>query len=125
MTFISKITPSGCFNMVASAVVVGAFSFSLVSAAEAAPARSTQEVGFSFSRSAPVEETYKDFQRTARRACDTSSPMGHLSRLRTAEKKCEAELLERAVVKAEIPGLTRHHADQVAPARRTTISSSN
>ncbi|MGB3627022.1 MAG: hypothetical protein WA989_14420 [Henriciella sp.] len=124
MTFISKISPSGCFNLMAGAVVAGALSCSLVSTAEAAPASTQQEVDFSFYRTAPVTQTYKDFERTARRACQSDSTMAKLTRLRLDERKCAADLLDRAVEKAGIPALITYHADQAAPAPRTTISSS-
>lgn len=70
------------------------------------------EVDFVYSAKAPVADTYRNFQLTARKAC--ADEIGRVDRLYTFKERqaCTDELLTKAVAKTELPALIALHSGQ-------------
>jgi hypothetical protein len=71
---------------------------------------------FKYSHAEPVHDTYADFQKVASRACQ---PEGWVSLLRAplyATRKCEADLIDKAVEQTAFPAMIAYHHQQVGAA---------
>lgn len=68
-------------------------------------------VNFDFTRTAPVEITYADFRRTAKRACRTNQGGSTLLRALEVQQVCQEDLVERAVLATGLSKLITHHVE--------------
>ncbi|MEM9669077.1 MAG: hypothetical protein AAF950_09150 [Pseudomonadota bacterium] len=119
--------------MIANLKKLGACCFALALALPAA-AGSTEDfkVEFNYNPYASEAETYDGFKRTARRAC-ISETHGLRGVFRTQlQKQCEAELMDRVVMKTKMPSLIALHEaetgrtlDAVSLAKRNAEPSSS
>lgn len=72
----------------------------------------TYKVEFTFDRSAPSADTYRELERIARRVCRTEAS-GELEFARSKiERRCRSELVEKAVVEIGSSDLSSYYTAQ-------------
>lgn len=80
--------------LIKSAIAAAAFG----GLAATASADTSFQASFEFTPSAPAETIYADFEKSAKRACRVDSrEVGGIGQKSTIERKCRAELMDKAV----------------------------
>ncbi|MEL6386193.1 MAG: hypothetical protein AAFR00_02480 [Pseudomonadota bacterium] len=91
----------------------------LIAAAGTASATESFEATFAYNPNATFEETYKDFERTARSACRIDlRRAGGLVAKRKVEKACRADLMNKVIDATESAALSAYHAQQTGTSQR-------
>lgn len=98
----------------------------LVALTGVASADETFVAGFEFSPDAPIDVTYANFQKTAKKACRVESRMvGGMAARVKIEKDCRDHLMTDAVAATKMETLIAFHEGRALPETKLALASRN
>ncbi|MEQ9505303.1 MAG: hypothetical protein RLO80_03465 [Hyphomonas sp.] len=99
-------------NRTLKILAVSVFGLATAMSAHASRLNDDFQVTFEFSRAQPAQDIYKSFEIVAEAACRAENGIKLPRQAAETIRKCQAELVEKAVKKAAMPALTDLHREK-------------